>query len=447
MGVSRSFVKKVLASGSDEVADRAGTSVLDAHREQVLEEMRRCKGNLARVHEELAAAGIPTGYSTLARFVHVRGLGKPPRLPVGAYHFDPGQEMQHDTSPHDVPFIIGLRRCQCAALILCFSRMHFFQYYARFTRFEAKLFLTEALRYFDGTCARAMIDNTHVVVLHGTGPDAVIAPEMAAFAQRLGFVFIAHRLGDANRSARVERGFHTIENNFLAGRTFSDFDDLNRRAREYCDKSNGAFKKHLRARPIDLFVTERPLLVPLPPHIPEVYELHHRTVDLAGYIHLHRNSYSVPWTLLQEPVEVRESLQRVRVFHRHHEVAVHERAEPGQGRRLTDPAHRPPRGSGPRDERPVPQEERLRGVSPVVDAYVTALKQRSVGRGAARLLRLDRLRAEYPPHAFERAVSEALQYGMLDLARLERMILRQVAGQFFPHVAEPRPMEPEDPHE
>jgi hypothetical protein len=31
------------------------------------------------------------------------------------------------------------------------------------------------------------------------------APEMAAFAERFGFEFVAHEIGDANRSGRVER--------------------------------------------------------------------------------------------------------------------------------------------------------------------------------------------------------------------------------------------------
>ena len=73
-----------------------------------------------------------------------------------------------------------------------------------------------------------MIDNTHVVVPPAPGATMVPAPEMAAFAERFGFVFRAHEKGDANRSARVERPFRFIENNFLAGRSFADFDDLNR---------------------------------------------------------------------------------------------------------------------------------------------------------------------------------------------------------------------------
>ena len=51
-----------------------------------------------------------------------------------------------------------------------------------FQRFDCKVFLTEALRYFSGAPTRVMIDNTHVVVLHGTGLDMIPVPEMTAFA-------------------------------------------------------------------------------------------------------------------------------------------------------------------------------------------------------------------------------------------------------------------------
>ena len=63
-----------------------------------------------------------------------------------------------------------------------------------------------------------MIDNTHVVVLRGTGTDMVPVPEMAAFAERYGFEFHAHKIGDANRSGRVERPFTFIREE-LSGRT------------------------------------------------------------------------------------------------------------------------------------------------------------------------------------------------------------------------------------
>ena len=126
-----------------------------------------------------------------------------------------------------------------------------------FTRFHCKVFLTDALEYLTGAAATCMIDNTHVVVASGTGARMVPAPEMAAFAERFGFVFRAHEKGDANRSARVERPFHFIEHNFLAGRTFADLADLNAQARAFCDKVNATPKRHLHASPRELFAAER----------------------------------------------------------------------------------------------------------------------------------------------------------------------------------------------
>ena len=70
-----------------------------------------------------------------------------------------------------------------------------FQCYPTFRRFDCKVFLTEALRYFGGAAARTMIDNTHVVVLRGSGRDMVPVPEMAAFGERFGFQFVAHAIG------------------------------------------------------------------------------------------------------------------------------------------------------------------------------------------------------------------------------------------------------------
>jgi len=164
-----------------------------------------CKGNLVRVHEELQAQGAVLSYPALTAFCRRHGIGQTPILPAGQYHFEPGVEMQHDTSPHEVEVGGRKYKAQTASAVLCYSRMLFFQIGPTFQRFDCKVFLTDALRYMGGTCARVMIDNTHVVVLRGTGREMIPVPEMEAFAERFGFRLVAHERGDANRSARVER--------------------------------------------------------------------------------------------------------------------------------------------------------------------------------------------------------------------------------------------------
>ena len=59
------------------------------------------------------------------------------------------------------------------------------------------------------------------------------------------------------------------------------------------------------------------------------------------------------------------------------------------------------------------------------------IKKRSAGRGINSLRRLLELKRTYPTQAFEKAVQEALHFGLYDLARLERIILTHVAGDYF----------------
>ena len=294
--VSRAAVKKVIRSQSSIPPPIARPEKAEPYRQEILELYASCKGNLVRVHEELAASA-DISYPALTAFCRRHGIGQKPTLPAGQYYFEPGEESQTDTSPHKVKMAGRLRPVQTASEVLCYSHMLFFQFYPTFQRFDCKVFLTESAKYFKGSCKRKMIDNTHVVVLRGTGADMVPVPEMAAFAERYGFEFQAHKVGDANRSGRVERPFNFIERNFLAGREFADWNDLNQQAREWCDKVNSTYKKHLRAIPRELFAVERTYLKPLPIWVPEVYRLHHRIVDVEGYVSLQTNRYSVPWTV------------------------------------------------------------------------------------------------------------------------------------------------------
>lgn len=75
----------------------------------------------------------------------------------------------------------------------------------------------------------------------GTGEAMTPVPEMAAFSQRFGFTWKAHEIGDANRSAHVERSFYHVGRNFLVGRSFTDLRDLNQQAREWCEAKNASY--------------------------------------------------------------------------------------------------------------------------------------------------------------------------------------------------------------
>jgi hypothetical protein len=431
MRLSRLSVRKVLRSNSTNVPEIQRAEKAEAYREQILELLTSCKGNLVRVHEELVAGGAALSYPALTGFCRRQGIGQTPVVPAGQYHFEPGVEMQHDTSPHTVEVSGRKYKAQTASAVLCYSRMLFFQINPTFQRFDCKVFLTDALRHAGGAPERVMIDNTHVVVLRGTGREMIPVPEMEAFAERLGFRFVAHAIGNANRSARVERPFSFIENNFLAGRTFASWEDLNTQARQWCDKVNSTYKKHIRAVPRELFAVERLHLKPLPAWIPEVYRLHQRTVDVEGYVSVNSIRYSVPVAWIGHRVEVRETRDKIEIEMDARHIVTHARAVTALSQRVTLAAHRPPRGEGVKRSDPHPEEKAIVEAAPEIALYVAALKQKSRKVVALALRQLLRLLREYPREPFLAAVQEAARYGLYDLDRLERMILRRVARDYF----------------
>src|SRR5215468_2290338 len=122
LGISRGAVKDVLTAGTSEVPELVRAEAAEPYREQIVELLVRCKGNLVRVHEEIMAAGAKLSYPALTAYCRRHGIGHEPPEPVGQYPFEPAEESQHDTSPHDVNLAGRKRRAQTASMALCYSR-------------------------------------------------------------------------------------------------------------------------------------------------------------------------------------------------------------------------------------------------------------------------------------------------------------------------------------
>ena len=427
--VSRNAVRRIVRGQTKE------TVVTNARHQPVIALVRQhfkpCKGNVVRIQEILSADGHDIAYSTLTRMVRQLGL-RDNRKRAGSYSFGPGQELQHDTSPHRV--VIGGKKitAQCACLVLFYSRKVFIQYYPSFTRFEAKVFLTKALEHLDGSCPRCIIDNTSVIVAHGSGPDAQIAPEMQAFGKIFGMNFVPHRIGHADRKAIVERNFSYVENNFLAGRIFTDWQDLNQRALKWCDTvANKKIKRSLGLSPDEAYLMEKPHLLPLPPYIPVVYKTLQRIVDMSGYVTVDTNRYSVPERLCGKLVEVHKTWESILIFFKNKKVADHRRVVDKRDTKIVVKGHHLPLNRYKGQKGPCKEEKALVGQCDVIDQYVAGTKKRSRGTGKRKLQRLLELKRTYPADAFQKALKQAFHYGMYDLARLENIILSYVAGDFF----------------
>ena len=75
-------------------------------------------------------------------------------------------------------------------------------------------------------------------------------------------------------------------------------------------------------------------------------------------------------------------------------------------------------------------------LEPRVASFLHALKQQCGGRRAP-LRRLLSMLQEYPREAFLTALASAERYRLFDLDRLEKMVLRQIADDYFVLTLEP----------
>ena len=399
------------------------------------EQFRTCNGNAVRVLENLRDGhGVAIPYSTLTQRIRDMGLrqGKKRRR-SGEFKYGPGKEMQHDTSPHK-PVVAGRpEHAQCAGMALGYSRKLYAQYYPSFTRLEARHFLTESLEFIDGICELCVIDNTSVIVAHGSGANAVMAPEMESFGKYFDFRFMAHEIGHADRKAIMERNFSYIEGNFLAGRNFESWTDLNQQARRWCiEVANKKSKRSLAGMsPEQVYLMEKKYIGPLPAYIPPVYQILHRVVDIYGYVHVDCNRYSVPERLVGKQVEVHLSVHRIEIFFENRKVGFHQRCVGRRDAKIKTAGHHTLPVGGKNRKGPSKEEKILVGTSPWLACYVAELKKRSRGRAVRKMRHLLSIKRTYPKEAFKKAINQAANYGLYDLNRLERLIISFVAGDFF----------------
>ena len=194
--------------------------------------------------------------------------------------------------------------------------------------------------------------------------------------------------------------------------------------------ANAKPKRDLGASPEDAYRPELAHLHPLPAVLPPVYEVLDRVVDLYGFVSVDTNRYSAPERLVGKTVTVYKHYAEIDIQHRGVSVALHPRLIGQRDVRHTLAGHHTVPQRAPRE--PVLEQELLRGEHEVLLRYASALKQRHHhGRGVRALRRLLQIKRTYPREPFLAAVQQALKFGLFDLARLEHLVLKHVAGDFF----------------
>src|SRR5258708_23213143 len=394
---------------------------------------QECDGYAQRVHEKLVEEEhIQIQYSTLTRLLRELGLRHTREPRCDRVPDEPGGEMQHDTSRYGI-LLGGARAMLVASLLyLRYSKRRYLRFYRVFPRFRMKCFLHEALMFWQHAAPVCIIDNTNLARLRGTGRDAVIVPEMEAFAKQYGFRFVCHEKNHPNRKAGEERSFWTVETNFLPGRRFQSLEDLNQQAFEWATvrmEQRPVAKSRL--IPAQAFEHERQFLVKLPAHLPAPYLVHERDTDQYGYAAFDGNYYWVPGTSRGE-VNVFEYADRLKIYQRGQCVAEYVLPADGVRNQVFSPPGMPRPARQPQNRQQPAQEEekRLRAMSATVDSYLNFALHSGVQ--APRFLRdLYALSCRVTAAVFLETIERALHYRITDIETLRRIARLSITQQEF----------------
>lgn len=384
----------------------------------------KCGGWIQRVHEELVEEEkVPVAYATLTRLLRELGISGSSKQRCDRVPDEPGAEFQHDTSPYQVKLGDKVVRVVASLLYLRYSKRRYLKFYRAFNRFKMKCFFHEALMFWGYAARECIIDNTNLARLRGTGANAVMVPEMEAFGRQYGFRFVCHEKGHANRKAGEERGFWTVETNFLPGRSFQSLEDLNAQALAWATvRMEQRPQGEAGLIPAKAFEHECGYLAKLTPHLPAPYLDHHRGTDQYGYASFCGNYYWVPGTKRDE-VKLLEYGDRLKIYQAGECLVEYPLPVDGVKNERFSPEGQPqPRHQPKHRGKPTQQEElRLRAMGEAVAAYLDfALKPKGIERhGVVR--KLFAMSQKMTPALFVRSVERAHKYRITSLETIGRI--------------------------
>jgi transposase len=430
LGLDRGTVRKYLVGCRSKPptpqtgSESAGgpPSLCDPWQEQIEQAIQQGL-SVQRIYQDLVSEHQFGGsYHSVRRFVLRRTVSG--ELPFRRMEVAPGQELQVD-------FGLGAwvveggkrRRPQLFRAVLSHSRKGYSEAVWRQDTESFVRCLENAFRHLGGVTATVVIDNLKAGVHRADRFDPDLNPKLEEFTRHYSTVILPTRPATPRHKGKIEAGVKYVQNNAVAGRTFSSLQAQNLFLAEWENavadtRIHGTTKKQVRT----LFLeAEKPALQPLPATLFPVFEEAPRTVHRDGYIEFRRAYYSVPPEYVSRAVWVRREHRLIRILNqRREQIALH--AESEAGRFVTDPAHLHSRKRHVIERGADYLLDRCRLVGPQTGTWAEAMVQARGPQGLRVMLGLLQLAEKHPVAELERAAQTATHHGVWRLRDLKRLL-------------------------
>jgi len=393
---------------------------------------------LTRIHELLVQQHCPVSYMSLYRYAVRREWLTSQRATVRMADTRPGEMAEMDFGRLGLladPDTGRSRVVSALVVVLGYSR-HSFVWPLRQQQVSDVIEgLEAAWAFFGGIPRNLVLDNFPASV---AGPDAFSPRLTRAFleySQRRGFIADPARVRHPQDKPKVENGIRYVRERFFKGGRFHDLADIRLQARKWCLETAGQ-RVHGTTRRLPAVVwseEEKAALIPWDGEPYDVPDWHEVTVHPDHHIAYRYALYSAPYHTCPPgtKLEVRGDGKLVRLYKRSMLVKVHPRQT--RGGRATDPQDYPPELTTYTMRCP----DRLKRQSAELGESVGAFAERLLGgplpwakvRQAQKLLRLGE---RYTAARLEAACHKALAVDLIDVRRLERILVEALETEARP---------------
>jgi transposase len=340
--VHHDTVRRVLwQSGVPAVRESARTSKIDAYIPFILETFARYPTLRASRLYQMARERGYVGCSHHFRHMVARHRPRPTAEAYLRLRTLPGEQAQVDWA-HFGKLTIGRaqRPLMAFVMVLSYSRHLFVRFYLNATTGSFLDAHVQAFAHFTAVPRVCLYDNLRSAVLERSGDAIRFNPTLLELAAWYRFQPRPVAVARGNEKGRVERAIRFVRERFFAARRYADVADLNAQALRWCiEEAASRPCPEDRTRSVrECFAQEQPRLLALPdspfPSEERVVVRVHKT----PYARFDWNDYSVPHTHVRRTLEVRATVDTVRILDADTVIALHRRSY-DRGEQVEDTPH------------------------------------------------------------------------------------------------------------
>jgi transposase len=306
--VSHNTVKKALEGESPPQYERPEkiNINIEPFKEVIFEMVNVKKYKGSRILEEIKSKGY-TGGQTSFYFYLKKIKTEQKQKFFTPYETAPAEQSQFDWSPYTV--LIGniLTKIYLFSYINSFSRQKILQVSLSQTQGDVFEALENSLIECGGVPQRIQTDNAKAFVKNASKNNFQWNQRYMHFCGHYGFTPSRSLPYHPWSKGKVERPFAYIEDHFIAGNSFENFEDLQNKLKLFQKQLNARVHSIIKAIPEEMFKKEKPSLMPLPERRYVGVQEEIRKVTFDCLISFNGSRYSVPWMFAGKQVWIKVS--------------------------------------------------------------------------------------------------------------------------------------------